>query len=498
MTSRVTRQVAEFCQKNALIESGDRIIVGVSGGPDSLCLLHLLVNLRAEFDLTLSVAHLNHQLRGRDAQADADFVTEIATGWQLPVRVEACDVGTLASHRKQSIEEAARQIRYAFLWRAAIEVGARKIAVGHNADDQVETILMHFLRGSGLAGLRGMLPQIEIARLRLNRADIPDQLTASSPTIIRPLLEISRQEIENYCQENRLSPRRDYTNEDTTYYRNRLRHELIPYLETYNPKFRQVLQNSARVVTADTEILNEHLEKAWRSVISQESLKKIEIDLHKWLDLPLAMKRSTLRRAVHSLRRSLRDLNFEHVETAIGIIETGSTGAKATLPQGLLLTISYDTIIIAPEEIASSLSQVNLPHLATGEALPLRLPGETSLPHTNWQIKANLLFQADVRQEQLRATGRWEAYLDADVVGDNPMLRPRQPGDTFCPLGMNGHRKKVNEFMINEKIPVNQRDQIPLLVANQHVLWICGYRPDERARVVPTTGRIVHLKFEQL
>ncbi len=498
MTSRVTLQVAEFCQKNALIESGDRIIVGVSGGPDSLCLLHLLSNLRAEFDLTLSVAHLNHQLRGSDAQADADFVREIATRWQLPVRVETCDVRTLASHRKQSIEEAARQIRYGFLWRFAAEVGANKIAVGHNADDQVETILMHFLRGSGLAGLRGMLPQIEIDSLRLNRADIPDQLTASLPKIIRPLLEISRQEIENYCQENHLTPRQDYSNEDTTFYRNRLRHELIPYLETYNPNIRQVLQNTARVVTADMEILNNHLKKAWHSVIRRESSKIIEIYLRKWLDLPLAMKRSTLRRAVHSLRRSLRDLNFEHVETAIGIIETGSTGVKATLPQGLLLTISYDTIIIAPEETASSLSQVNTPLLATGEALPLSLPGETPLPHTNWQIKANLLAQADVKQEQFLATDRWEAYLDAEVVGDNPMLRPRQPGDTFCPLGMNGHRKKVNEFMINEKIPVNQRDRIPLLVAHQQVLWICGYRPDERARITPTTKRIIHLKFERL
>ena len=498
MTSGVALQVAGFCHKNSLVESGDKIVVGVSGGPDSLSLLHLLVNhLQADLDLTLIIAHLNHQLRGRDAEADETFVREIAARWQLPIRVKTCNVAALANQRQQSIEEAARQIRYAFLWQVAAEAGAHKIAVGHNADDQVETILMHFLRGAGLAGLRGMLPQIEITGLRLQPADLPPKVAAATPKLIRPLLETPRLEIEAYCREHQLAPRLDYSNEDTTFYRNRLRHELVPYLETYNPNIRQVLQNMAKVVTGEIEILNDHLDKAWQAIINHESPERVEILRQKWPELPVALKRSILRRAVFTLRNSLRDLDFEHIETAIAIIENGDTGTKITLPHGLLLTVGYHTIIIAPETSSLIKSPPESPHLATGQVVPITLPGKTPLPQTGWQLSTDLLSQEDLEQKHLSLTDRWEVYLDADIVGSSPILRPRQPGDTFCPLGMKGHSQKVNEFMINQKIPVHHRDHIPLLVANQQILWVCGYRPNEHTRIRLTTQHILHLKFER-
>jgi tRNA(Ile)-lysidine synthase len=497
MTSRVTQKVAGFCQKQALIVKKDKVVIGVSGGPDSLCLLHLLVNLKPELELTITVAHLNHQLRNSDAQADENFVREIAARWQLPLWVETHNVAALATRRKQSLEEAGRQIRYAFLWRVAAEIGAEKIAVGHNADDQVETVLMHFLRGSGLAGLRGMLPAVNITALRLNPADIPAPAPTPSPKLIRPLLEISRKEIEAYCREQNLSPRQDYSNQDITFFRNRLRHELIPQLETYNPNIRQVLQHTAGVVAADTEILNNHLDKAWQSVVKNESPEKIELELQNWLNLPLAMKRSTLRRAVQKLRRSLRDINFEHIETAVNIVEKGRTGTKATLPQGLMLTVGYNTFTITPEGISPYPQKLDIPHLAQDEVLPLNLPGVTSLPRTNWQLKAALLPKNNLNQQHISRVDPWEVYLDADEVGDAPVLRTRRPGDRFCPLGLGGHSKKVNEFMINEKIPANRRHSLPLLVADNRILWICGHRPDERARIRPTTRRVLHLKFQQ-
>ena len=198
-----------------------------------------------------------------------------------------------------------------------------------------------------------------------------------------------------------------------------------------------------------------------------------------------------------TLRRSLRDLNFEHIETAIAIIEKGDTGTKATLPQGLLLTLGYHTIIIVSEESSPPLSPSESPHLATDQVVPLTLPGKTPLPHTGWQLSVDLLSQEDLEQKHLSLADRWEAYLDADMVGSSPVLRPRQPGDAFCPLGMNGHSQKVNEFMINQKIPANHRNRIPLLVANQQVLWVCGYRPNEHARIRPATQRVLHLKFER-
>lgn len=497
MALGVPHKVAEFCRKNALLTKKDRIVIGVSGGPDSLCLLHLLTTLRSQFELSLIIAHLNHQLRGTDSQADEDFVREIAARWRLPIFVDSRNIAAVATKHKQSIEEAARQVRYAFLWRIAQETGANKIAVGHNADDQVETVLMHFLRGTGLAGLRGMLPQIDIASLRLLPEEMPAPFRQPSPKLIRPLLEISRAEIESYCQENGLSPRQDYSNQDTTFFRNRLRHELIPELETYNPNVRQILQHTAKVVAADTEILSDQLDKAWYAVIKNESGEEIVFDLVDWLRLPLAMKRSTLRRAVQILRCSLRDINFTHIENAIDVLERGGTGAKATLPQGLMLTVGYQTFTVAPEMALSSPRTLNEPHLLKGQVLELNLPGVTPLPHTNWQLKADLLSYESLAQEKIKQVSRWEAYLDAGVIGSEAILRPRQPGDRFCPLGLTGHSKKVNEFMINEKIPARWRDFIPLLVSNKRVLWVCGYRPDERAGLGPTTQRVLHLRFER-
>jgi tRNA(Ile)-lysidine synthase len=495
MSFQVTEKVTEFCQKHTLLDQRDKIVVGVSGGPDSLCLLHHLVRFRSDLGLDLTIAHLNHQLRGSDAQADEAFVRDVASRWQVPIRVEAHDVAALAAKRKQSLEEAARQIRYAFLWRTASAVGARKIAVGHNADDQVETILMHFLRGTGLAGLRGMLPLTDIAGLRLHPDDI-DHSVSPAPKLVRPLLDISRAEIEAYCQTNDLAPRQDYSNQDVTIFRNRLRHELIPLLETYNPNIRQVLRRTANVVAADYSILQADLEQAWRRVTKAESPEKIEFDLAGWLALPLALKRSTLRRAVQTLRRSLRDISFEHVEQAIMIIEKGQTGAQATLPQGLMLTADYHRLMIASENSVLVPGQLDGPYLARGQIISLNLPGVKAIPQTNWRLKSQLISPDSLPRQQLEQVGRWEAYLDAEIVGKKVVLRTRQPGDRFHPLGLEGHSQKINEFMINEKIPVGLRDHIPLLVGDNRILWVCGYRPDERARVRSTTNHVLHLTFE--
>lgn len=496
MTSGVLDKFKAYCQKNSLITKRDRIVIGVSGGPDSLCLLHLFITISREFELTLTIAHLNHQLRETHSQADAAFVQEIAKQWRLPLFIESHDIASLAERRKQSIEEAARQVRYAFLWRVAIETNSDKIAVGHNADDQVETVLMHFIRGTGLAGLRGMLPQLDLASLRLHPDDISASFRQPSTKLIRPLLDISRVEIETYCQDHNLSPRQDYSNQDTTFFRNRLRYELIPLLESYNPNLRRVLRHTAQVVAADTQILNDHLDKAWSLVTKDVSSERIVFDLQNWLNLPLGLKRSVLRHAVQNLRRSLRDISFSHIENAITILEKGQTGTKATLPQELILAVGYETFTIASNSESSQPPTLDQPQLRKDQILKLNLPGVTPLMHSPWQFKADLLSYERLNHQDVKQVGRWEAYLDADVVGDQAILRPRQPGDTFCPLGMVGHRKKVNEFMINEKIPTDWRNQIPLLVSENRILWVCGYRLDERASLQANTRQVFHLKFE--
>jgi tRNA(Ile)-lysidine synthase len=311
------------------------------------------------------------------------------------------------------------------------------------------------------------------------------------------LLEISRSEIEAYCREQQLEPRQDYSNQDITFFRNRLRHELLPELETYNPNIRQTLQRTAKVMAAETDFLNEQLAQAWRAVVRRESPDQIELDLSSWRTLPLALKRATLRQAVQVLRHGLRDISFEHIELALNIVEKGNVGARATLPQGLMLTLGYHSFLIASAAGPDVAAPADQPQLFRNQALPLNLPGITLIPETPWQLRADFLTSEQVDFERLDQTDRWEAYLDAGVTGSELILRPRQPGDTFAPLGLAGHTQKVNDFMINKKIPAAWRNFIPLLVSAGQILWICGYSLDQGVRLHSTTKHILHLRFEQ-
>jgi len=445
-------------------------------------------------------------MRGEEANADADFVAQLAADWGIPATIASADVPGLARLHKLAPEEAARRARYAFLARAADQIGARTIAVAHNADDQTETVLMHWLRGSGLAGLRGMLPATPIGDLRLEIRDW--KLGTRSPmaglespisnlkslVLVRPLLDIPRADIETYCDQHALKPRFDRSNLDTTYFRNRLRHELIPYLETYNVNIRDIVRRSASVIAADYELLREQLEATWDQVVRAESDHAVVFDLEGWRMLPLALRRSTIREAIHRLRRALRNIDFVHVEHAVEVLARSETGAQATLPQGLMLTIGYDTFTIAGEGFRDL---PDLPLLRTEHGVPVALPGRTRLPGSDWTLVVEVAPRPSVSDNDLAAARSWEAYLDAGAVGSSPALRPRRPGDRFCPLGLSGQSKRLNEFMINEKIPAAWRDQVPLLINEDgQIVWVCGWRPDERARVTQGSERVVWLRFE--
>jgi tRNA(Ile)-lysidine synthase len=493
----VLEQAFRTIEENRLLHPGETVVVGVSGGPDSLCLLHLLCGLRQELGLSVHVAHLHHGLRGADADDDARFVQTLAEGWGLPCTVERADVPALARELRLAAEEAARCARYSFLIRVAEATGSRTIAVGHTADDQAETVLMHWLRGAGLAGLRGMPPSTPLVDFRLLAPAADTPARTGGARLIRPLLEVTRAEIVEYCAAQGLEPRFDRTNLDTTHFRNWLRCEVLPLLASHNPNVREVIRRSARVIADDYALLRSLLEEARPRVVAEETAECVVLDLAEWRALPTSLQRAVLREAIHRLRRSLRNISFVHVEDALAVARDGCTGQQATLPQGLMLTLSYGRATIAEAGVEGLLPDWPLLPARSGD-LALVVPGVTLLPGSRWELVAETVGRADLPAGWDSNADVWRAVVDARPAGDVLWLRTRYPGDRFRPLGMEGHTVKVSNYLTNAKVPRGVRDRLPLLLGKQGILWVCGRRVDEAARVTESTERALVLFFRRV
>jgi tRNA(Ile)-lysidine synthase len=482
-------QVLQTIEDHGLLRRGETVVIGLSGGPDSLCLASVLRELVAECHLTLHAAHLHHGIRGAEADLDAAFVVALCQHWDLPCTVAQVDVPELARERHLALEEAARQARYAFLAATARSLGAPVVAVGHHADDQVETVLMHLLRGSGLAGLCGMRPSSWLDELRYGgeRQAVPD---GQRIRLVRPLLHVARSEIVAYCAQEGLQPRVDRSNADTAHLRNCLRHELVPLLATYNPNLRQTLTRTADVLAGDYALLRDLVNETWTDLVRQENDQAIALDLTALRSLPLGLQRSLLREAIHRLRASLRDVGWAHVDDALRVVRHGAVGARATLPAGLELLLDYDRAWIAAR--GAALGQRSRPQVT--DALPLAPVGVTPLASGAWQVEITTVDRDALPQAWADNPDPWLAYLDADLLFAPLALRPRRSGDTFWPLGL-GAAKAVREFMIDCKLPARERADTPLLLSGEQIAWLVGWRVDQRFAVSEATQHVAVVRI---
>jgi len=446
------------------------LILAVSGGADSLAMTHLLLN--AGISPQLIVAHLDHAIRP-DSAIDAHFVQQMAGQWGLPCQLGRVDVPALARQSASSLEEAARTARYQFLASVAQAHHTRLVLTAHHADDQVETILMHLLRGSGLAGLRGMQPV----------SPLP---TAPDKWLLRPLLLAERSAIDAYLQHYQITPRQDPSNQDTTFFRNRLRHHIIPALEQVSPQLRSRLGQLASVVAADYDFLESACRQQLERLSQWQTPTTLILDREGWQMLPLALRRGVLRLALFQLLPALRDLGFVNVERARQLGERGEVGKVAQLPASLWLRVGYGELIIG---VGADQPPANAPQLPDERPIPLSLPGQVTLAG-GWQIRAS--------------QGQW---TEAEIAG-NPhpfratiqlppgtplLLRPRQPGERIMPLGMAGHSTSLKKLMNQRHIPTPLRPLWPLVATPHHPVWLVGYDLDHRVQVTDASQPVWEL-----
>ena len=463
-------RVLRFIKEHHLVSGQQCLLVAVSGGPDSVCLLHILVKLQEEMGIRLHVAHLNHQLRGAESEADARYVSDLAHRLDIPVTVEQREVKAYQSRRRCSLEEAAREVRYTFLAQVARTIGADRVAVGHTVDDHIETILMHLIRGTGTRGLRGLQPSSWWQSL------------GDSLTVIRPLLEVSRQETVDYCHRYQLMPRVDISNLSLSPLRNRIRHQLLPLLQSYNPGVAEALLRTARIAGDDLAFLDGESARLGAELVRREG-DAVILDKKGFLELPPALKRHLLRASIEKLLGNLMDIETRHIEEIMDVL-TKPAGKRISLPGSLIFSVEYDRYLLGSDLAALS------PFPILDAEFPLKVPGETRL--SGWSVTATIL-----RREQMTEKGDdFAACFDLDRAGDKLLVRSRKRGDRFQPLGMS-ELKKLNEFMIDAKIPNSWRQRVPIVCSSGHIIWVVGWRIDDRVKVTGTTRKVLCLEFEQ-
>lgn len=448
---------------NDMLKSGDKVIIGVSGGPDSMCLLHVLMSLRQRYNITIAVAHVNHGLRGQESDEDENYVREYCKTNEIKFYSKKVKLLEIAEERKLSSETAGREVRYSFFMELMNELSAQKIALAHNANDQAETILLRIMRGTGIEGLTG---------IKAVRDGI----------FIRPLINIPRLKIEKYCSDNDIETRSDKTNYENIYSRNKVRLELIPYM---NNNFKCNIVNGlgrlAKTLSVDNDFLEKEASIKYKKYCTKSGNKitigKEAFDEHE------AMLTRIIRNALSELSGSLYNFEKIHIYDIINI-QGHSTGKEVNLPRNVCAYNNYGRVELYIKNVEND--KINT------DAVYILQKGINIVSELSKTIGINVI---DSNCHIKFNSDNMIKYFDFDKIKGDISLRFRKDGDRFTPLGMNGS-KKLKDIFIDMKISKEERDKVPLICFGDEIGWIVGYRVSEKYKIDVNTKRILEIIIE--
>lgn len=433
-------------KKYEMISQGEHILIALSGGTDSVCLLKVLSMLRDELEISLSAIYIDHRLRPDETPLEIDFCKKICDSLGIPLTIKSIDVLSYALSEKISKQEAARELRYRTFYEAAFELKADKIAIGHNADDQAETILIRLIRGAGPLGLAGIPPVRQ--------------------KIIRPLIEIERSEIEAFIDAHDIGFVIDSSNLTDRYLRNRIRHIIMPEIKKINPSAVKTILRTADIYRSEEKYFEILVTKSIMKMISRKNDQSIELFISPLEILDPVILRRVLRRAVDETK-GLKGITFIHIEDIIKLIKNGRAGDRIYLPDNIRVIKKYSVLTITSEE-PKKLNTYMLDN-----------PGSVYLKEASVTLFAEL---NDFDNIENIGSDKKTAFLNAEKLKFPLFFRPRVNGDYFYPLGF-GKKKKLQDYFVDEKIPRDERDAIPLLINNDEIAWVVGHRIDERYKV---------------
>ncbi len=435
--------IKKTIERYGMLGPDESVVIGVSGGADSMCLLHVLLELH-EYGPDIIVAHLNHGIRGREAKRDSLFVKRAAGALGLKFEPGEADVPRFKKESNLTLEEAARVLRYKFLEETRMKYGADKIATAHTLDDQAETVLMRLLRGSGTKGLSG-IPSI------------------SNGVIIRPLIETARREIEKYLVSKGVDWIEDSTNKLRTIHRNRIRLDLMPALEAYNPRIRETLSRTSDLLRIEEDYIDREAKKYFRRTFTPGK-PEMKGELKKFRRLHRALRLSILRLAIEGLNKGLKNITSVHVLAADEFLMSDAASGEIEFPDEMVIAKGYDSFLVTTRA-----------GLAREFSYTIKSPGKWSFPGFEVDIEKVSAGTLEEEREDV-------VYLDAGKIEFPIEVRSFRAGDRFIPLGMKDE-KKLKNFFVDEKIPRFERYRVPIFTTGGEIFWVGGMRIDERFKV---------------